>query len=124
MEPGHAEHSSPEKYVKDICGAFGATVAQEFEITKSKGCYYTNTPDENYIVDQVSNNQWVIAGLSGHGFKFAPALAHHVISSIKRRKKRRILRPFALKRFRQKGSIAARTRTYETDIAEGKSWKL
>ncbi|HCZ36384.1 MAG TPA: N-methyl-L-tryptophan oxidase, partial [Cytophagales bacterium] len=39
----------------------------------SKTCLYTNTPDENFIIDFLpeNNNVVVAAGFSGHGFKFA-----------------------------------------------------
>lgn len=39
----------------------------------SKTCLYTNTPDENFIIDFVPGckNVFVAAGFSGHGFKFA-----------------------------------------------------
>ncbi len=39
-------------------------------------CYYTMTPDENFIVDRHPEhaNVALAAGLSGHGFKFAPVL--------------------------------------------------
>jgi sarcosine oxidase len=39
----------------------------------SKTCLYTNTPDENFIIDFLPNQHNVIiaAGFSGHGFKFA-----------------------------------------------------
>ena len=41
-----------------------------------KGCLYTTTPDEHFILDRVPGTDcaWVAAGLSGHGFKLAPAL--------------------------------------------------
>ncbi|KAA5541350.1 N-methyl-L-tryptophan oxidase [Roseiconus nitratireducens] len=40
------------------------------------GCYYTVTPDEHFIVDHLPDTPQVtvIAGLSGHGFKFASVL--------------------------------------------------
>ena len=40
-------------------------------------CLYTMTPDENFIIDRHPEFDHVTfaAGLSGHGFKFAPALA-------------------------------------------------
>ena len=43
---------------------------------QSKGCYYTMTPDENFIVDRLPDapNVTVVAGLSGHGFKFTSVL--------------------------------------------------
>ena len=40
------------------------------------GCYYTNTPDEHFVVDQHPQypQVTVVAGLSGHGFKFTSVL--------------------------------------------------
>ena len=39
-------------------------------------CLYTMSPDEHFIVDRHPQHDRVVftAGLSGHGFKFAPAL--------------------------------------------------
>jgi glycine/D-amino acid oxidase-like deaminating enzyme len=39
-------------------------------------CMYTMTPDGHFVVDRHPRHQQVVlaAGLSGHGFKFAPAL--------------------------------------------------
>jgi len=42
-----------------------------------KTCLYTNTPDENFIVDYLPNydkDVLVAAGFSGHGFKFASVI--------------------------------------------------
>ncbi|MCI0364047.1 MAG: N-methyl-L-tryptophan oxidase [Phycisphaerales bacterium] len=43
----------------------------------AKSCLYAMTPDEHFIVDQVAGQEEVCfaAGFSGHGFKFAPAIA-------------------------------------------------
>ncbi|MCA9213290.1 MAG: N-methyl-L-tryptophan oxidase [Planctomycetales bacterium] len=48
--------------------------AQEWR--KSQSCIYTVSPDEHFIVDRHPEFENVLfaAGLSGHGFKFAPAL--------------------------------------------------
>lgn len=45
-------------------------------LTRWSGCYYTMTPDENFIVDRLPDYPQVvvIAGLSGHGFKFTSVL--------------------------------------------------
>jgi glycine/D-amino acid oxidase-like deaminating enzyme len=43
----------------------------------TKNCLYTNTPDENFILDYLpdTDNCIIIAtGFSGHGFKFVPAI--------------------------------------------------
>jgi sarcosine oxidase len=46
------------------------------ERTRHEVCFYTMSPDENFIVDQHPqfSNVSFAAGLSGHGFKFASAL--------------------------------------------------
>ncbi len=46
------------------------------EIVYAKVCLYTNTPDEDFIVDAVPclPDAFVISGCSGHGFKFTPLL--------------------------------------------------
>jgi sarcosine oxidase len=48
----------------------------EKNCSRSVGCYYTMTPDENFIVDTLPEFPQVaiVAGLSGHGFKFATVL--------------------------------------------------
>ena len=45
-------------------------------MTRWSGCYYTMTPDENFIVDTLPNlpQVTIVAGLSGHGFKFTSVL--------------------------------------------------
>lgn len=45
-------------------------------VVYSKVCLYTNTPDEDFIIDELPDfpNTYLIGGLSGHGFKFAPLL--------------------------------------------------
>ena len=46
-------------------------------VTDHQVCMYTRSPDEHFIVDRHPEYPHVVfvAGLSGHGFKFAPALA-------------------------------------------------
>lgn len=45
-------------------------------VTDHAVCLYTMSPDENFIVDRHPDHENVVfaAGLSGHGFKFAPVL--------------------------------------------------
>ena len=45
-------------------------------VSYAKVCLYTNTPDEDFILDAVPGlpHTFIVAGLSGHGFKFAPLL--------------------------------------------------
>ncbi len=46
------------------------------EAVASALCFYTMTPDENFIVDRFpgAGRTFVACGLSGHGFKFSPVL--------------------------------------------------
>jgi glycine/D-amino acid oxidase-like deaminating enzyme len=45
-------------------------------LIEQTGCYYTMTPDEHFILDSHPEHPEVIviAGLSGHGFKFTSVL--------------------------------------------------
>lgn len=58
-----------------------AYAAQRFpdlsaQVVYQKVCLYTNTPDEDFVVDSIPSvpGAFFIAGLSGHGFKFGPFL--------------------------------------------------
>ena len=45
-------------------------------IVHATTCLYTNTPDENFIIDHLPVHEDVIiaCGFSGHGFKFVPVI--------------------------------------------------
>lgn len=45
-------------------------------VVYSKVCLYSNTPDEDFILDAVpgAEHVWVISACSGHGFKFTPLI--------------------------------------------------
>lgn len=45
-------------------------------VVRQAGCYYTMSPDEHFLLDRWPDDPRVVfcAGLSGHGFKFAPTL--------------------------------------------------
>lgn len=47
-------------------------------VTHSQVCLYTNTPDEDFIIDRAPDapNVWLVSGCSGHGFKFTALLGH------------------------------------------------
>ena len=61
-------------------------LARSFRIGKhrlvhSSVCMYTRSPDEHFILDKFPGYQQVAfaAGLSGHGFKFAPVIGDHLV---------------------------------------------
>ena len=47
-------------------------------------CLYTMSPDGHFFVDRYPNHENVVfaAGLSGHGFKFAPVLGMHLVDML------------------------------------------
>ncbi len=60
-----------------------------FEFTKqrlvySSVCLYTMSPDSHFLVDRFEGmeNAAFAAGLSGHGFKFAPVLGEHLVDLV------------------------------------------
>ena len=123
MLPGISESVSPDKFIKDIQEALSYITSKKLDFIKSKGCYFTNSLDENYIVDAIGDNKWVIAGLSGHGFKFAPALASGMLDAIEVNHIPKHLEFFSLKRFENK-NIIPRTHIKEDDLMLGESWKV
>ena len=123
LQPGIAEDSAPEQYINDIKGALQAITGTSMQHVKSQGCYFTNTPDENYIVEQNSARSWSIGGLSGHGFKFAPALASEVVKAVMSGKLAPELEAFSVKRF-DNSTTTARTHVADDDILSGATWSI
>jgi glycine/D-amino acid oxidase-like deaminating enzyme len=46
------------------------------QVTHAQTCLYTNTPNEDFLVDTVPDmpSVWIVSGCSGHGFKFTVLL--------------------------------------------------
>ncbi len=67
-------HEFLRKFVPDISE----------KVTDHQVCMYTRSPDGHFIVDRHPEYSHVVfaAGLSGHGFKFAPALARAIADII------------------------------------------
>jgi glycine/D-amino acid oxidase-like deaminating enzyme len=47
------------------------------DVVLSETCLYTNTPDEDFVIDRAPEapNVWIVSPCSGHGFKFAVLVA-------------------------------------------------
>lgn len=104
--PGAAENEILRRYLRrrlpEISG----------EVTYSKVCLYTNTPDEDFIVDRLPAEPRVVlvAGLSGHGFKFTVLLGQIAAALASDRDPGCDLARFALARFHADGpGIVGRT---------------
>jgi sarcosine oxidase len=66
-------------------------------------CMYTNTPDRDFIIDRhpATDAAIIVSACSGHGFKFAPAIAEAVADLVERREPRCNLAPFGMARLAQ-----------------------
>lgn len=65
-------------------------------------CAYDNSPDEDFIIDTLpeDNDRLIITGLSGHGFKFASVLGEIVSDFASNKSCQFDLSPFSLSRFK------------------------
>ncbi len=70
-----AEARSARRAVEELLPRLGRSALG------SEACLYTNTPDRGFVIDRLSPDGppvVVACGFSGHGFKFAPAVAEAV----------------------------------------------
>jgi sarcosine oxidase len=53
-------------------------------LRRSAVCLYTNTPDGHFLIDRDPRDAsvWLLSACSGHGFKFAPALAELLLDAL------------------------------------------
>ena len=123
MKPGISEHGSPSEYIEDIHAALAHVSNNKIRYERSKGCYFTNSLDENYIIDKSGPTEYVVAGLSGHGFKFAPALASGLMDAVEAGVVPDHLECFNLSRFVH-GKITARTHIEVRDTLFGQNWEI
>lgn len=55
--------------------------ADGYRILEAKTCFYTLSPDERFIAER-TERATVLAGFSGHGFKFAPLIAERLAATL------------------------------------------
>ena len=74
-DPDNINRNPAPEDESDLIYALNKFIPEGYESTHvMKTCMYTNTPDENFILDYVPGYEKdvvVAAGFSGHGFKFA-----------------------------------------------------
>jgi len=80
-DPRHPEPLDAQRvatFVKDFL------VADSVHPVQQKTCFYTMTPDEHFLLDHhpAFPNVVFAAGLSGHGFKFAPVLGQRLAEMV------------------------------------------
>jgi sarcosine oxidase len=85
------------------------------EVVHQRTCLYTNTPNEDFILDHLPDSEhvWVVSGCSGHGFKFTVLLGRIAADLATGRGYPRDLSRFRLDRF------VGRTGGPETDRTSG-----
>lgn len=123
LEPGHAADESPLAYVEDIRGALSKITGAQLMHLRSKGCYFTNSTDENYVLDWSGPHELFTGGLSGHGFKFAPALGVGLVEAAETGRIPEHLACFGLSRF-DNSSVTGRTHLSDGDILTGANWRI
>jgi monomeric sarcosine oxidase len=102
VHPGHEQRAVDEWYLeRAIKFADLRLPLLSAEVTHSLTCLYTNTPDEDFILDQMPNaeNIWLVSGCSGHGFKFTVLLGYIAAALATGGEYARDLSRFALQRF-------------------------
>jgi len=57
-----------------------------YHLDEARTCFYTNEPDSRFIVEPVGAAGWVMAGFSGHGFKFGPLMGEVVADALEGRR--------------------------------------
>jgi sarcosine oxidase len=79
------EAVDPESFPREVSAADEAMIrgaiathipAADGKLLSAETCLYTNTPDDDFVIDRLPGHPQIIIAspCSGHGFKFAPVL--------------------------------------------------
>jgi sarcosine oxidase len=104
------ELTAPESVRRDVTEAeldpvrsFAATYLRGVttRVTKTAVCMYTNTPDEDFVIDVHPDDPRVvvISACSGHGFKFAPVIGDIAADLVSDGRTARDISRFSISRF-------------------------
>jgi glycine/D-amino acid oxidase-like deaminating enzyme len=52
-----------------------------YRLLDARTCFYSVTADEAFIVERCEN-AWILAGFSGHGFKFGALIGERVAAAL------------------------------------------
>ena len=65
---------------------------EHHSVVYSSVCMYTLTPDEHFIVDTHPDHPGLsfAAGMSGHGFKFAPVIGESLVNMLEGQRDQRL----------------------------------
>ncbi len=92
--------------IEDFCSSFAPSLGP---IRKSVTCMYTMSPDGNFIIDHhpQSPSGVIAAGLSGHGYKFAPVIGEILVRLVLQEDPGFDLSLFSLSRFESRAAQSA-----------------
>ena len=77
VDPDGARRPPDAPYAEQIADYAAARfVGLTRRVTHAQACLYTNTPNEDFVVDAAPDmpHVWLVSGCSGHGFKFTVLL--------------------------------------------------
>jgi glycine/D-amino acid oxidase-like deaminating enzyme len=67
--------------IMDLCAGrlrdFG-----RYTLAEAKTCFYDVEPKEQFIIERLGPQGWIMSGFSGHGFKFGPVLGLELAKTI------------------------------------------
>jgi len=75
------------------------TNSQVEKIKHIKTCPLTNTPDHDFIIDEIEDNVFVGVGLSGHGFKLSNIIGKILSNMCEEKQIEYNISPFSINRF-------------------------
>ena len=94
----------PDSSYQEQMGDYAAArfVGLTRQLTHAETCLYTNTPNEDFLLDTVPGQPhvWLVSGCSGHGFKFTVLLGKIAAEAATRGVTPPYLPRFALRQFR------------------------
>lgn len=106
-------HEVPPEYVREIVEATGRIFGPlvEPEPVGSRLCYYTMTPDTDFVIDRHPGRPGVVrvSACSGHGFKFGPAVGEAAAALALGEDPGVDLAPYSAARFSSGGAGTVRT---------------
>ena len=101
-DPDAARRPPDDSYASQMADYAAARFpALTRQVTHAETCLYTNTPDEDFLVDSVPDmpSVWLVSGCSEHGFKFTVLLGKVAAEAATRGVTPPYLPRFALARF-------------------------
>ncbi len=101
VSPGDERQEADPREAEPLLEALSSRIPGLGPVREATTCLYTNTPNGDFLIDRHPDDERVVLAspCSGHGFKFAPALAEVLADLVEAKSPGFDLRPFRLDRF-------------------------